>query len=148
MKPIITPCLIAALALMVLPGCSQPAGPKTMRVWGDVSFDGKPVEEGSVTFESADGSPPAQALIKAGHYDLSAESGPVAEKSYVVKINAMAKTGKTVPNVMGDGAATMDILVETIPPVFNALSTIKKTISADPEKNRFDFKLQKSGAFE
>jgi hypothetical protein len=42
----------------------------------------------------------------------------------------------------------MDILVETIPPSFNAQSTIKKTISADAEKNQFHFKLQKSGAFE
>jgi hypothetical protein len=145
-RPIINPYLIAAL--VILTGCSQPAGPKTMRVWGDVSFDGKPVEDGSITFESTDGSPPAQSLIKAGHYDLAAESGPVAGKTYVVKINAMAKTGKTVPNVMGDGAPTMDLLVETIPAAFNAQSTIKKTIAADADKNQFHFKLQKSGASE
>src|SRR5271170_5947836 len=104
MKRIVSLCLIAAL--IALPGCSKPTGPKTMHVWGDVSFDGKPVQDGSITFESTDGSPPAQGPIKAGHYDLPAESGPVAEKSYVVRINALAKTGKTIPNIMGDGPPT------------------------------------------
>jgi hypothetical protein len=119
-----------------------------MHVWGDVSFDGKPVQDGSITFESTDGSPPAQATIKGGHYDLPAESGPVAEKSYILRFSALAKTGKTVPNVMGDGAPTMEVMAETLPAVFNTQSTIKKTIVPDPEKNQFNFKLQTSGSFE
>jgi hypothetical protein len=136
------------LVLTSLLGCSGEAGPQTMRVWGDVSFEGKPVEDGTITFESTDGSPPAQGPIKAGHYDLPAESGPVAAKTYVVKFSAMAKTGKTVPNIMGDGAPTMDVLVETLPAAFNTQSTIKKTIASEPEKNQFNFKLQKSGGYE
>jgi hypothetical protein len=146
MKRIFGACLLATLVSQL--GCSQPAGPKTMHVWGDVSLDGKPVEDGAITFESPDGLPPVQAPIKAGHYDLPAEAGPVAEKSYVVRFSALAKTGKTVPNVMGDGPPTMDVLAESIPAVFNTQSTIKKAIQAEPTKNQFNFKLQKSGSFE
>jgi hypothetical protein len=119
-----------------------------MRVWGDVSYEGKPVEEGSITFEASDGSLPAQALIKGGYFDLPAESGPVVGRTYVVRISALAKTGKSIPNVMGDGAPTMDVMVETIPVVFNAQSVIRKTIAPELEKNQFQFKLQKSGKYE
>jgi hypothetical protein len=143
MKPIASFALIVVVAS--LQGCSREAGPRTMRVWGDVIFDGKPVEDGTITFESTDGSPPAQTPIKGGHYDLPAEFGPVAAKSYVIKFSAMAKTGKTVPNLMGDGAPTMDVLVETMPAVLNSRSTIVKTISTEPEKNQFNFKIRKSG---
>jgi hypothetical protein len=146
MKRIAGAGLVVAVALFA--GCSQQSGPRTMHVWGDVSLDGKPVEDGTITFDSTDGSPPAQGPIKGGHYDLAAESGPVAEKTYVVRINALAKTGKTVPNVMGDGAPTMDLMAETIPAAFNTQSTIRKTISAVPEKNQFSFQLRKAGGYE
>ncbi len=146
MKQILRACIMATLVSLL--GCSQPTGPKTMRVWGDVSLDGKPVEDGAITFESPDGLPPAQAPIKAGHYDLPAEAGPVAEKSYTVRINALAKTGKTIPNIMGDGPPTMDVMIESIPSKFNVESNIKKTIALDPEKNQFNFKLKKSGGFD
>lgn len=135
-------------ALLALHGCSEPAGPRTMRVWGDVSLDGKPVEQGTITFDSIDGSAPAQAEIKDGRYDLSAESGPVSEKTYKIRINAPIKTGKTVPNVMPTGGATMDVLAESIPAAFHAKSSIQKTISSDASKNEFSFKLTKSGSYE
>jgi hypothetical protein len=146
MKTILRSCLILVLA--ALAGCSRAVGPQTMRVWGDVSFEGKSVEDGTITFESTDGSPPAQGPIRSGHYDLPAESGPVAAKTYIVKFSAMAKTGKSVPNIMGDGAPTMDLLVETLPTALNTESTIKKTIAPDAEKNQINFKLQKSGRYE
>src|SRR4051812_42294558 len=113
----------AIAALIALQGCSEATGPRTMRVWGDVSFNGKPVEEGSITFESAEDAP-AQGQIKAGHFDIPAESGPVADKAYLVKINAPVKTGKTMPNIMGDGAPTMDVMAESIPSMFNTKSSL------------------------
>jgi hypothetical protein len=42
----------------------------------------------------------------------------------------------------------MEIMSETIPSMFNAQSTIKKTISPEPGKNQFAFKLMSSGAYE
>ena len=146
MNRIAAACLLPALLAFV--GCSEPTGPRTMRVWGDVSLDGKPVEQGTITFDSIDGSPPAQAQIQDGRYDLPAESGPVAERTYKIRINAPVKTGKTVPNVMPNGGPTMDVLEESIPAAFHAKSTIEKTISPDSSRNEFSFQLKKSGAYE
>src|SRR4051794_27211329 len=146
MNRIVSLCLLAAL--VVLPGCYQDTGPRTMGVWGDVSFDGKPVDDGTITFESTDDSAPAQAQIKGGHFDLPAESGPLAGKTFVIRINAVTKTGQTVPNTMPIGGPTMDVMAETIPVQFNAKSSIKKTISPEADKNEFNFKLMASGTFE
>lgn len=141
MKLVACSCLLAAL--VALQGCSEPTGPQTMRVWGDVTYDGKPVEEGSIDFVSTDGAAPAQAPIKAGHYDLPAELGPVAEKSYLVQVNALKKSGKTIQNMMGDGEPTMEVLVNTIPAKYNVKSDLKVSVSSDSSKNQFDFKLDK-----
>lgn len=141
MKPRIGSCLLVLLATMQ--GCSKPTGPQTMRVWGDVTYDGQPIEDGSIDFVSAEGAAPAQASIKGGHYDLPAASGPVAEKSYKVQINAMKKSGKTIPNMMGDGEPTMELLVNTIPEKYNVKSDLTASISGDSGKNQFDFKLEK-----
>ena len=146
MKLIATSCLLAAV--FSLAGCSEPAGPRTMRVWGDVSLDGKPIETGTITFDSIDGSAPAQAEIKDGRYDLAAESGPVSEKTYKIRINARVKTGKTVPNVMPEDGPTMDVLAESIPPAYHVNSNIQKTISLYASKNEFSFKLTKAGTYE
>jgi hypothetical protein len=136
---------MVAAALTII-GCSETEGPQTMRVWGDVSYDGKPIESGTIDFVSADGSPPAQAPIKDGHYDLDAKAGPVAEKTYRVEIHALAKTGKTVPNLMPGGDPTMEMLVETIPAEYNAKSSLKATISPEASKNQLDIKLPKGAA--
>ena len=144
MNRIVASCLLAAL--VVLHGCSEPSGPKTVRVWGDVSYDGKPIEDGTIDFLSADGLPPAQATIKAGHYDLPASSGLVAEKPYRVEISALTKTGKTTPDVTGDSASTLEVLKNLIPPAYNAESTLKATTSSDESKNQFDFKLDNPAA--
>ncbi|WP_406695229.1 hypothetical protein V5E97_29755 [Singulisphaera sp. Ch08] len=141
MKWIAGLCLVAEL--LVFPGCSRPVGPQTMRVWGDVTYNGQPVEDGSIDFISPEGAAPAQSPIKAGHYDLPAVAGPVAEKSYKVQINALKKSGKTIPNMMGDGEPTMEILVNTIPEKYNVKSALTANISSDSSKNQFDFKLEK-----
>ncbi len=140
MKPITA---AGFLVLLALGGCSEPAGPKTMRVWGDVTYDGKPVTDGTIDFIASDGSPPAQAPIKDGHYDLPASSGLLAEKTYRVEISSMAKTGKTVPNVMGDGAPTMEGLYNIIPKEYNIETTLNAAVSPDASKNKLDYSLKK-----
>jgi hypothetical protein len=139
-------CVAAALAL--LSSCARVSGPQTMRVWGDVSYEGKPVQDGVITFEGTDGAPPAQAPIRDGHFDIPTAAGPVASRPYVVRISALTKSGKTVKNIMDETSPTMEIMSETIPSMFNAQSTIKKTISPEPGKNQFTFKLMSSGAYE
>jgi hypothetical protein len=135
------PCF-AALVVAVS-GCGGESGPRTMRVWGVVTYDGKPVEDGTIDFVPTDGSRPAQGQIKAGRYDLPTEAGPEAEKTYRVQINSLVKTGKSVPNLMPGGDPTMETLENIIPVEYNGKSTLSATISPDSAKNQFDFKLAK-----
>jgi hypothetical protein len=146
MKRLAFSCLAAAL--VALPACARSGGPQTMRVWGDVSYEGKPVQDGVITFEGSDGAPPAQGPIRNGHFDIPTPAGPVANRPYVVRISALARSGKTVKNIMDETSPTMEIMSETIPSMFNAQSTMKKTISAQPDKNQFSFKLMSSGTYE
>jgi hypothetical protein len=130
-------------ALVALVGCSGPTGPKTMRVWGEVTYDGKPVNDGTIDFASTDGSTPAQGPIQEGRYDIPAPAGPVAGKTYKISITALTKTGKTVRNLMPGGDDTMEEFTNTIPPEYNSRSTLEASISDDSSKNEFSFKLDK-----
>lgn len=146
MKPVAFLCLVA---LVVFPACSRVSGPHTMRVWGDVSYEGKPVPEGVITFETPDGSAaPSQGPIKNGRFDIPAAQGPVADQPYVIRISALTKSGKTVKNIMDESSPTMEIMAETLPSMFNTQSSMKKTISSESDKNQFTFKLMNSGAYE
>ena len=142
MKRVMSPGWLVVLALGALGGCSGSNEPQTMRVWGDVSYNGTPINDGTIDFVSTDGSAPAQAQIKEGHYDLPASAGPLAGKTYRVEISALKKTGKTMRNVMGDGEPTMEPLYNTIPNEYNSESTLKAEIAPDRSKNQFDFALK------
>ena len=76
MKVIRFSCLLTALC--ALGGCSEPTGPRTVRAWGEVSYDGAAVEDGTIDFVPTDDASPAQAQIKAGRYDLPAPAGPLS----------------------------------------------------------------------
>ena len=57
---------LATLAASIAAGCSGSGdGPQTMRVRGEVTYNGEPLEDGTIDFVSTDGSPPAQGLIAA-----------------------------------------------------------------------------------
>ena len=70
----------------------------------------------------------------------------MAEQPYRVEISALTKTGKTTPDVTGDGTSTLEVLKNLIPPAYNAESTLKATTSSDETKNQFDFKLDNPAA--
>jgi hypothetical protein len=134
-------CLAVALAPLV--GCSDEAGPKTSRVWGEVAYDGKPVEDGTIEFTASDGSHAAQGTIKAGKYDIAAQAGPIEDKPYKVAISSLSKTGKSTPSLMPGSTEPMEALINTIPREYNSQTILTATASVD--KKQFDFKLEKPG---
>lgn len=79
------------ISLMAL-GCSQ-----QLKVEGKVTFDGTPLEEGSISFEPADGTGSEfGGVISAGNY--VAEAPPTAKPgAKIVRIRASRKTGKQMP---------------------------------------------------
>ena len=68
---------LVLMALALLTGC----GTKRFPVTGDVSFDGKPVEEGTISFEPSDGNGPTTGgKIIGGKYEFTGDAAPLSGK--------------------------------------------------------------------
>jgi hypothetical protein len=134
-------CLVAVL-LAATVGCRT--SPRT-RVWGEVSFDGRPVAKGTIEFIPAEGTGGTSAggAIEDGSYDIPAKQGPLTGGTYRVEITALAKTGRTRPNVFDPNGPLLDDYKCYIPACYNSKSVLKVTLSA-PKENKHDFRLVSS----
>lgn len=77
-------------AAMFVSGC----GDGTVVVRGSVSLDGKPADEGSVSFQPAEGNGPSSGgSVKDGRF----EAAGLVPGKYKVTVRAALKTGKQIP---------------------------------------------------
>jgi len=131
---------VGLAGLLLVAGCSSKG---TAGLMGDVSYDGKPLPEGTIVFTPVDGAtgPSTGGNIKDGHYDVPAEKGALPGASYKVEITSQAKTGKTIPNIMQPGGPPMELTEQFLPAVYNTQSTLRVKVA--PGTNRFDFHLEK-----
>ena len=123
-----------SLVLLALPGCSgSKEGPIRASVTGTVTFDGKPLEKGTIRFVPLDGAggPKTSTSIEAGTFILPAEAGPTMGE-HRVEIEA-PQAGNLA---MDDEEAMLRLEAEgkrqrpdfpIIPTVYNARSTLKKS---------------------
>lgn len=115
------------LAAFVL-GCG-PAGPKTYKVSGTVTFDGQLVESGEIILlDPAEVEPPVAGPIVNGEFDFASTAGVKR-----VEIRASRDTGK-----MGPLGPVFD---EYIPARYNSDSHLKEEV-VPGGKNRFELKLE------
>jgi hypothetical protein len=142
MKTTLRLCLMAWLFVCV--GCGK-SGPETVRVEGSITFDGKPLAEGKITLTPMDNTQGGSFAgeIKQGKYEIPKENGPLVDGTYKVEISALAKQGKSLPNVVDPGGAPLAVFEELIPPTYNRDSTL--SLKASAEAKGFDFNLTKSG---
>src|SRR5690242_17854170 len=128
-----------SVALGLLPillmGCGKPAG---MHVWGDVTYEGKPVETGTIYFSPEDGTtgPSTGGNIVEGKYDIKEKGGPKPDGVYKVAITGLKATGKMITLPKSDDKKPVPEMVPLIPPEYNTNSTLKITVSSDPSKNK------------
>jgi len=115
---------LACAAVVLVSGC----GDGRVRVHGTVLFEGKPLEEGFVSFEPADGvGPTTGGPVTDGRYDLTGEArATVGEK--IVRIIGSRRTGRKIPAGNPPGAMA-DEWVQCIPPEYNDRSTLRVTIT-------------------
>ena len=121
----------AFLLLLAACGCAGGDGqPKTLvAVWGKVSFDGAPVDEGFIDFEHAPGR-----WIQGSHPISRGEyRGELPPGSYVVRIHASRPAKPGEPGYGPDG------YIMFIPDRYSAKSTLK--IDVPPEGGEFSFAL-------
>ena len=128
----------AVLALLLCVGCGNGRYPIT----GEVTFDGKPVEVGTIVFEPADGQGPTTGgKIKDGKYALADNAAPLPGKKKV-RISAARKTGRRIP---AGPPAPPDMMVEEtiryIPRTYNERTTLFCDVSSDGSR-QIDFNLK------
>ena len=128
---------LACAAVVLVTGC----GDGRVRVQGTVLFEGKPLEEGFVSFEPADGAGPTTGgFITGGQYDLTGEArATVGEK--IVRIIGSRKTGRKIPAGNPPGAM-VDEWVQCVPPRYNDQSTLRVQITPGRDNtHNFDLPL-------
>lgn len=125
---------VAALFLLgvgLTVGCG---GPKTGDVSGTVSYDGKPIEHGSISFVPVDGrGPGGGAAIRDGKY----EAKDVSLGSMKVMINAAKFTGKK--KMYDDPKAEwVQTSEEMLPKKYHESTELKYEVKAGPQTKDFD----------
>ncbi len=131
-----------AIVLLVAAGCGSQT--TTMRVWGDASYDGQPIESGQIVLSPIEGTggPSTGAAIERGKYDLRQEDGARAGGTYRVEITAYGTERTYTPNASGKGPTTT-IREQFVPARYNRESQLRLKVSGVSDENRHDFELTK-----
>lgn len=131
-----TLCLVGLLGAILLLGCGG-----TTQVAGTVSLDGKPLEEGSIAFEPADGAGPSfGSPIKAGMFQITGDA-PITPGKKRVRIRGSVKTGKQIAAGPPHPADKMIGEVRFFPAQGEPEQLQEAEVVAS-EQNKFDFKLE------
>jgi hypothetical protein len=126
--------VLAGLAACVLTGCG-PSGPKTVKVSGEVTFNGKPVETGDILFMPAEGhAAPEGGRIVNGRYECVCVPGKKR-----VEIRAIREIPGT-SDPMRDGRPRVE---DYVPAQFNASTNLTAEVPA-AGSNALDFTLSGS----
>ena len=147
---------LTALALAIgLVGCAKGKAPSYANISGTVTYNGKPIEKGQITF-NFDGRPPTVADIVDGKYTGQAMVG--ANKISIVAYRKAAKARELPPgaqkqvqaymqmNKGGDGgkAESSDLSMEDyIPDDYGKNSRQTRVVEAGVQ-NTFDFNIKGS----
>jgi hypothetical protein len=124
-----------ALACLVLSGG---CGGSTATVEGAVTYDGKPVPAGAISFLAADGKGGSGgASVIDGAYRVPPEPG-LKPGTYKVEIRWAKPTGKKFKSESGD---ILDMTEEGLPEKYNTKSDLKAEVK--PGSNKIDFDLPK-----
>ena len=128
-------CRVGLACLLVpLVGC-EVEKPVT-RVSGVITYEGKPVESGAITFFPVDGkSPTAGAVIAQGEY-----SAVVALGEMKVVISAPKVVGRRKLYANSPQSPEMDLTVEALPERYNERSSLKVVLASAVERRDFDLK--------
>ena len=130
--------LLLSLLVCVCAGCDD----TLFTVTGDVTFDGKPVQTGSIVFEPADGnSATAGGKIENGRYSISGKDGLSPGKK-IVQIIATRKTGQREAGPPFPPGTMVDVIERYIPEKYNYKSTLTCEVIAGENEHDFHLKSQ------
>lgn len=129
--------MCAGCCLLILIGCSQTA---RRGLEGTVTFDGKPLEAGSIAFMPQPGtkSPTVGGAITQGQFSIEPARGAIPG-TFRVEITATRSTGRTLADPRF--GKPIDETVQFIPAQYNVDSRLTATVS-EQGPNHFEFMLQ------
>lgn len=131
-------CIGVALAV----GCQKVDTGGRLPVSGTVTFQGSPLDHGTIEFSSSGDGPTVftGGMIENGSYSVPAEKGLPPGK-YLVKISSVvggAAPVEEMPGMLEEGAAPPE---ERIPAEYNTASTQEVTVTSEGP-NKFDFDIK------
>ncbi len=136
-----TTALLTGLACLLLSGCGDKGLPSKV-VHGTVTFEGKPVDLGSVRFVPIKPTrgPASVGQVVAGNYRVEARGGVVLGK-HRVEVTGLKKTGRQVSGHNGLEEAMIDETVSVAPPEYaGSKSPLVFELRADSD-GQFDIDL-------
>lgn len=122
--------LFLAILIVACVGCGG-SEPASYHLQGNVTYDGKPVEEGAIILRDADRQGPSfRGEIVNGQFSIDAAPG-----KKIVQFRALRKTGRTVEANPGE---VIDETAEYIPRKHNFESTLEIEVTGDQQGLNFD----------
>jgi hypothetical protein len=139
-------CLLLAasgwiLALVCVAGCGKGDSSGRVAISGSVTFQGKPLDQGTIQFTSADpGGKQAISggMIKDGKFGLPADKG-VPPGKYRVRITSTDAGAAAAPAMPGDPAP---VAKERIPPEYSSPDSKQEVTVTAGGKNEFQFDVK------
>ncbi len=129
--------IFALLSACLLVGCG---GSQNAEVYGTVTYENKPIENGSIVFLSADGKgPTGGGSIENGKYSVQ----NVAVGSYKIQINATKETTKMKMYDDPKAEWVQKAGEEMLPPKYSSEKATELTFDVKPGTNKKDFSLTK-----
>jgi hypothetical protein len=133
-------CCLGLCAVLVGCGSSKYSGEQRFPLTGEVTFDGLPIDLGSITFIPAEGKGrPSGGVITDGKYDVPEEKGANAG-THRVEIHWLKRTGRQLRDP--ESGEMYDERREALPDKVHTNSELKVEVPL-PE-NRHDFQLKSS----
>jgi hypothetical protein len=124
---------VAGIAVLCVLSAACETGPKKAKISGKVMIDGKPLEQGAISFSPVDGKTgTGGAPIANGTYSAELPLG-----SFRVSIIGSKVVGKKKVYDTADSPFE-DVLAEAVPPKYNRDTTLKQDIAGDRNDVHFD----------
>ena len=129
---------LAACLLAVVSGCGGDAIDR-LAVSGEVTLDGQPLDDASITLVPVGQGPSAGAEISEGSFAIERSVGPSPGK-YRVEIRAYRGTGEQIPDDDAPGEMT-EQTEQIIPRRYNRDTELEVEVTVDGD-NHFQFALE------
>lgn len=124
------------LGLVLWAGCNSKSPTGRYTVSGAVTFQGKPLEQGTIEFASESGGAASGTMITGGVYKVPERQG-LRPGSYQVRIYSSDATAGPTPEFPGQATK---VAKERIPAQYNSKSTLTAKVQ-EGKANQFNFDI-------